>query len=113
MMEFSACVEIYYRLFRQAPELIQVPFEKLPTGATEFFFLEIRIFNTGRGEHDASAVTAMNQPHTVAKFVNGRLPHPFQEQVHGLQALDKNGDPVFGWKSPRTARTFAPHRKQK
>lgn len=69
----------------------QVPSEKFPAGVAEFWFLEIRIFYTGGREHDASAITAMNQAHTVAEFVDGGLLHTIHQQIVVSRLLIVNG----------------------
>ena len=44
-------------------------------------FLRIGILYPGGGEHDASAIPAMDESETVAELMNGRLLHTGQKQV--------------------------------
>jgi hypothetical protein len=49
-----------------ADPFIKIPLEKLKTGGTEISRLEVRIFNSGRGIHDASPIPAMGEAHAVS-----------------------------------------------
>jgi hypothetical protein len=62
------------------PCLFQIPVEQVPARGAEVHFFSISVLDLGGRVHDAVAIPAMNQPETMTQFMQGRLPHTFQQK---------------------------------